>query len=449
MTKIEECKKIGDGSYGDVYRIKLDGETYALKCSSVLKNTDGTENLGEIDMLIRCCHPFIVHLFGKPHINTDSKFSQLSERPGERLDRTLMILEWCQYKDVANYIDNVFPKRGQRAKYFATIKLIFLETALALDYLHQNNIMHLDIKPSNILIKNIDPVQIRLCDFGFTTFVFPYGRQSHNVVTHPYRAPEIVDHRRYDVKSDVWSLGILALEFIMGDCPFSGIDDDPDELRKYINGLLNKGQKDDGCPSLGDYISSFGDIKKFNQSAGNFDLFHDIIQKCLVEDPRKRWTVSEILDHEFFDDYREFINNDRNDRIPIAYCLPTPKSPPFIIEQSIDLLKSKDRSIIKIITPRVIFHGIDIFNRSYDKKYEMINHFISSIYIAVKYFNVLHVCAADQIAIFFGKALTTNDIIEIEDYILKKLNYQIFNRTPFEMMELRSLAKSIEEMKSL
>ena len=93
----------------------------------------------------------------------------------------------------------------------------FIDTASAVNFLHQNNFVHRDLKPENLLIDKNGAV--KLCDFGWCVDL-KVGNRSTFCGTYEYMAPEIINEAAYDTAIDVWSLGVLLYELIHGYSPF-------------------------------------------------------------------------------------------------------------------------------------------------------------------------------------------------------------------------------------
>ena len=97
---------------------------------------------------------------------------------------------------------------------------------LALNFMHQKQIMHRDLKPENILVEeNADDVDnediwIKLTDFGFATKYDPNKKQTLSLGSPLYMAPELCKEEAYDNKVDVWSTGVITYILLVGEPPF-------------------------------------------------------------------------------------------------------------------------------------------------------------------------------------------------------------------------------------
>ena len=85
-------------------------------------------------------------------------------------------------------------------------------------YLLENKIIHRDLKPQNILVTNLG--DIKITDFGFARY-FDNDMVIRTICSSPlYMAPEIMKNKKYDLKSDLWSVGIILYEMLVGQAPF-------------------------------------------------------------------------------------------------------------------------------------------------------------------------------------------------------------------------------------
>lgn len=147
----------------------------------------------------------------------------------------------------------------------------------ALDYLKGKTIIHRDIKPSNLLIN--DHGQIKLCDFGISGFLRDSFAKTKAAGCVRYMAPERIDQgeKFYDVRADVWSLGLTMLELATGKPPYANCRTDFELMIEVV-------QEDP--PKLPDDMF-------FSQE------FRDFISTCLTKNFKKRPKYKELMEHEF------------------------------------------------------------------------------------------------------------------------------------------------------
>jgi len=146
----------------------------------------------------------------------------------EDLERYYEIQEFVQFGSLINILSSV-----NDTKRHTLAKMIARQVNAGLKVLHDNNILHLDLKPSNILIRSIKPVNLILTDFGLASIIDPELSKKMTSVkgTNIYQAPETYTGgmHRY---SDYWSLGIIIYEVLLGCNPFNKIS--PSEIMYKI-----------------------------------------------------------------------------------------------------------------------------------------------------------------------------------------------------------------------
>lgn len=96
-----------------------------------------------------------------------------------------------------------------------------LKIGSALQYCHAKDIIHRDIKPENLLFGQNG--QLKIADFGWSVHS-PSSRRTTLCGTLDYLAPEMLDNKTYDEKVDLWCLGVLCYEFLVGHPPFEAQD---------------------------------------------------------------------------------------------------------------------------------------------------------------------------------------------------------------------------------
>lgn len=103
--------------------------------------------------------------------------------------------------------------------------IITLQVASALNYLHERNVVHRDVKPENLLL--VDKFSVKLCDFGLACHIL--GPLYRICGTPTYCAPEVLRETGYSTRCDIWSLGVVLYVMLVGYAPFRA----PDQTRLF------------------------------------------------------------------------------------------------------------------------------------------------------------------------------------------------------------------------
>uniref|UniRef100_A0A8C9TVW4 Serine/threonine-protein kinase ULK3 n=1 Tax=Scleropages formosus TaxID=113540 RepID=A0A8C9TVW4_SCLFO len=182
-------ERLGSGTYACVYKAYSKGdsrEAVAVKVVSKKNlNRSSMENLlTEIEILKTVRHPHIVQL-------KDFQWDA---------ENIYLILEFCSGGDLSRFI------RSRRLLPERVARCFLQQIACALQFLHERNISHLDLKPQNILLSGS---VLKLADFGFAQYMSPWDEQSALRGSPLYMAPEMVCRRQYDARVDLWSVGVI------------------------------------------------------------------------------------------------------------------------------------------------------------------------------------------------------------------------------------------------
>lgn len=204
LGMFEVGKPLGKGKFGRVYLAKerSSGFICALKVLHKHEIQQGKvekQVRREIEIQSNLAHPNILRLYGHFH---DAK-------------RIFLILEFAGKGELYKHLrrEQRFPE-WKAAQYIA-------QMAAALKYLHKKHVMHRDIKPENILVGIHG--EIKISDFGWSVHA-PNNRRATMCGTLDYLPPEMLKggskDNFYNEKVDLWSLGVLTYEFLVGEAPF-------------------------------------------------------------------------------------------------------------------------------------------------------------------------------------------------------------------------------------
>ncbi|XP_022642326.1 cell division control protein 2 homolog 1 isoform X2 [Vigna radiata var. radiata] len=217
MEQYEKVEKIGEGTYGVVYkaRDRVTNETIALKKIRLEQEDEGVPStaIREISLLKEMQHRNIVRLQDVVH----------SEK------RLYLVFEYLDL-DLKKHMDS----SPEFVKDPRQVKMFLYQILCGIAYCHSHRVLHRDLKPQNLLIDRRTN-SLKLADFGLArAFGIPVRTFTHEVVTLWYRAPEILlGSRHYSTPVDVWSVGCIFAEMVNRRPLFPG-DSEIDELFKIF-----------------------------------------------------------------------------------------------------------------------------------------------------------------------------------------------------------------------
>lgn len=289
MEQYEKVEKIGEGTYGVVYkaRDKVTNETIALKKIRLEQEDEGVPStaIREISLLKEMQHGNIVRLQDVVHSDK----------------RLYLVFEYLDL-DLKKHMDSC-PEFSKDPR---LVKTFLYQILRGIAYCHSHRVLHRDLKPQNLLIDRRTNA-LKLADFGLArAFGIPVRTFTHEVVTLWYRAPEILlGSRHYSTPVDVWSVGCIFAEMVNQRPLFPG-DSEIDELFKIfrIMGTPNE-ETWPGVTSLPDFKSAFPkwSSKDLATVVPNLEKTGlDLLRKMLCLDPSKRITARIALEHEYFKD---------------------------------------------------------------------------------------------------------------------------------------------------
>ncbi|KAJ8035549.1 Serine/threonine-protein kinase DCLK3 [Holothuria leucospilota] len=251
-------EKIGDGNFADVHVgiLRQTGEEFAIKKVDKSK-LKGKESMieNEIAILNEIDHPNVVKLYEEYETEKYIYLVMDYVRGGDLFDAIIDSVKFTE----------------------ADASVMVRDLASALNYLHEMNVVHRDMKPENLLVNLADgnSMQLKLADFGLAMEVI---EPVYTVCGTPtYVAPEILAETGYGLPVDMWALGVITYILLCGFPPFRSPDRNQDELFE----LIQSGKYE--------YISPY-----WNNISSDAK---DLIDHLLVVDKKKRYTAKQVLDH--------------------------------------------------------------------------------------------------------------------------------------------------------
>ena len=258
-------KLIGTGAFGSVYEAKniIFNNLVAMK---VIEKREGNEVdekliLNEINILTKLSHPNIVKIY--EFFDSNNYY--------------YIVTEYCKCGELFGYIRNGLTEHQ--------LAVLFYQVFSGLWYLHENKILHRDIKLENILISekendietNEEYFWIKIIDFG-TSKIFEKTKKERALVGSAYYiAPEVINHY-YNEKCDIWSVGVILYMALVGIPPFDGAADDE---------IIENIKKNDYNKDVPKLLNSSEEVR-------------DLLSKLLDKNDESRYNAEQAINHPWF-----------------------------------------------------------------------------------------------------------------------------------------------------
>ncbi|CAF2348333.1 unnamed protein product [Rotaria sp. Silwood2] len=255
---------LGSGSCGSVFKMEHKPSKMILAVKVMPRTASNEENkriIMDLDVLVKSYNfPYIVCCLGY--------FIRQTE-------------VWICMELMASCFDKLLRLIRQPIPESILGKLTF-STVTALSYLKEKHgIIHRDVKPSNILID--ENGNIKLCDFGISGVLIDSRAKSRNAGCAAYMSPERINPSNpekpdYDIRADIWSLGISLIELATNTHPYSNCENDFSVMARIVT---------EDAPQLPSHLS-------FS------DNFRSFVNKCLIKDYQQRPKYGALVLHPFF-----------------------------------------------------------------------------------------------------------------------------------------------------
>jgi len=263
----ELVEQIGSGTYGQVYKGRHipTGGLAAIKCMPVTADEEEELKL-EVNMLKKHSH----------HKNIATYFGVFVKHNARTDDQLWLVMEYCGAGSVTDLLKSS-PKRSLREEW---ISFICREVLAGLAHLHAAKVIHRDIKGQNVLLTS--DANVKLVDFGVSAQLDKtIGKRNTFIGTPYWMAPEVIacdqdPHKTYDSRSDIWSLGITAIEMAEGQPPLC-----------------------EQHPMRALFVIPRQAPPKLKQRGKWSSVFQNFVTQSLLKDYHKRPPADQLLKHQF------------------------------------------------------------------------------------------------------------------------------------------------------
>ncbi|KAL3986026.1 Immunoglobulin I-set domain family protein [Acanthocheilonema viteae] len=250
------CEKIGVGAYGTVYRAveRATGKNWAAKIINICADMKKEIIIHEVKMMNELHHEKLLNL----HEVFDFG------------DEMCLIEEFISGSDLHDKIidDKALMSEDEARSFIRQI-------LQGVQYMHNKDIVHLDLKPENIMLTSNASNDIKIIDFGLAQKLYPNKSTTLLFCTAEFCPPEVINMEPVGLSADMWAVGVIAYSLLSGVSPFIG----------------QTNQETMANVSSGDW--QFRDVIWDKVS----DLAKDFITKLIVKNKGKRMTVAEALAH--------------------------------------------------------------------------------------------------------------------------------------------------------
>ncbi|KAM8945803.1 myosin light chain kinase, smooth muscle-like [Pelodytes ibericus] len=254
-------EKLGVGKFGQVYKLqeKATGKIRAGKFHKTRTQKEIQNARAEVELMNKLHHPRLVHCV--------AAFQELG--------RMVMVLEYIAGGELFERIvaDDFEHTEIMCVQYMSQI-------LSGVRYMHQQSIVHLDLKPENIVCVSRAGTRVKIIDFGLARELAPGTPVKVLQGTAEFVAPEVIAFEPVGFTTDMWSLGVICYILLSGDSPFQGSND-----RETLQNITS------ACWDFDDETDAVLSVPA-----------KDFIRHLLQKNMRSRLTADQALDHPWLQD---------------------------------------------------------------------------------------------------------------------------------------------------
>ena len=267
LYNLQKLSLLGAGASGEVYLVQ-DTETKKKLALKTVKYTEDEKEKSQIETEVNLStllkHENIIRIYATYFLKGRINF----------------VMEYMDKGTIADILKKIkkIPEKF--------VGLIAYQVVKGMTFCQkEKRIIHRDLKPSNILVNSKG--EIKIADFGVSTIVEGSWAQKKTMIgTYIYMAPERIDADLYYINCDVWSLGIIIMECILGFYP-------------YI--IYNNNALPNSVWVVHELIEN-NPVPQLDKKIYSLELI-DFKNKCLIKDPKKRPTPAQLMEHPFLQKY--------------------------------------------------------------------------------------------------------------------------------------------------
>ncbi|CAN1200621.1 Cyclin-dependent kinase B1-2 [Linum perenne] len=320
MEKYEKLEKVGEGTYGKVYKAKdkATGQLVALKKTRLEMDEEGIPPtaLREVSLLQMLSQSlYVVRLLSVEHVDAAGNSSHLTDSDDRRHNSNkqnaaahpksnlYLVFEYLD-TDLKKFIDSHRKGPNPRPLPPTLIQSFLFQLCKGVAHCHSHGVLHRDLKPQNLLLDQ-DKGILKIADLGLgRAFTVPLKSYTHEIVTLWYRAPEVLlGTTHYSTAVDMWSVGCIFGEMVRRQALFPG-DSEFQQLLHIFRLLGTPTEKQwPGVTALRDWhVYPLWEPQNLARAVPSLDPDGlDLLSKMLKYDPVERVSAKAAMDHPYFD----------------------------------------------------------------------------------------------------------------------------------------------------
>ena len=282
--------RIGEGGMGTVFAARsADGSQVALKICEISGVDRGDREANILEKLVTLQHPNIVRFFDSARLNT----------------RLVIVMELVKGQSLERWLDSKFTADGAWPVTCDESKDIMLQLTNGVSAVHEMRIAHRDLKPANVMFDEVTQ-HVVIVDFGLSK-----EQNANQTLTHAtsivgttmYMSPEQLNGitRDIDIRTDIWSLGVIHYEILTGSTPFAPKTTSREE-----------GDKGSGSGSVSRRKLTFSKAEEGKMTPSILELpvqnipniplsIQDVISRALMKDKKDRFQNGRDMNNAYLD----------------------------------------------------------------------------------------------------------------------------------------------------